>query len=132
MTVTSVAVPDSMHVGDLDGSATVKELDGEGHDAHRQCDPQGGGERHRDRHVERRQWHGGCRTSVVGICTVSKASISTTVGSMTFTITGVTLSGRVYDGAAGRDPDPDGSTGTSPSASRSGLPRSCSARAAGR
>ena len=54
-----------------------------------------------------------CRTSVVGVCTVSKASISTTVGSVTFTITGVTLSGRVYDGAANHDPDGDSTAGTS-------------------
>ena len=47
---------------------------------------------------------------MVGICTVSKASISTSVASVTFTITGVTLSGRVYDGAANQ-PDVD-STGT--------------------
>ena len=50
---------------------------------------------------------------MVGVCTVSKASISTTVGSVTFTITGVTLSGRVYDGAANHDPDGDSTAGTS-------------------
>ena len=114
ITVTSVAEPNSMHVGDLDGSSTVKgskwtarvtiRIDSATHAAVANADVTG-------------TWSNGasgsatCRTSVVGICTVSKQSISSGIASVTFTVTGVTLSGRVYDGAANHDADED-STGT--------------------
>ena len=115
VTVTSVAETNSMHIGDLDGSATVKgknwtarvtiRVDGATHGAVANATVTG-------------TWSAGatgsvnCRTSVVGVCTVSKASISTSVASVTFTVTGVTLSGRVYDGAANHDPDGDSTAGT--------------------
>ena len=114
VTVTSVPEPNSMHVGDLDGSSTVKgknwtarvtiRVENVAHGALASANVTG-------------TWSNGatgsatCRTSNVGICTVSKSSISTGIASVTFTITGVTLSGRVYDAAANHDPDGD-STGT--------------------
>ena len=115
MTVTSVAEANSMHVGDLDGSASSQgkkwtarvtiRIDNATHGAVANANVNG-------------TWSAGasgtatCRTSVVGICTVSKASIPTTTATVTFTITGVTLSGRTYDGAANHDADGDGSNGT--------------------
>ena len=114
VTVTDVPEANSMHVGDLDGSATLKgknwtarvtiRVENATHGALANATVSG-------------VWSNGasgsanCRTSVVGVCTVSKASISTTVGSVTFTITGVTLSGRTYDASANHDSDDD-STGT--------------------
>jgi subtilisin family serine protease len=114
MTVTSVPEANSMHVGDLDGSVSLQgkkwtarvtiRIDNATHGALANANVSG-------------TWSGGasgtatCRTSVVGICTVSKASIPTSVAAVSFTITGVTLSGRVYDGAANHDADGD-STGT--------------------
>ena len=115
MTVTPVPVTDSIHVGDLDGSATVKgknwtarvtiRIDNATHGPVANATVTG-------------TWSAGasgtdsCRTSVVGICTVSKASISMSIASVTFTVTGVSASGRTYDGTANHDPDRDGSTGT--------------------
>jgi subtilisin family serine protease len=115
VTVTSVPETNSMHVGDLDGSATVKgknwtarvtiRIENSTHQAVANANVTG-------------TWSAGatgsatCRTSVVGVCTVSKASISTGITSVTFTITGVTLSGRIYDGAANHDPDGDSTDGT--------------------
>ena len=52
-----------------------------------------------------------CRTSSVGICTLSKASIPSSATSVTFTVTGITATGGVYDGSANHDADGD-STGT--------------------
>ena len=114
VTVTDVPEPTSMHVGDLDGSATVKgknwtarvtiRVDNATHGALANATVTG-------------VWSNGatgsanCRTSVVGVCTVSKSSIPTTIGSVTFTVTGVTLAGRTYDASANHDADLD-STGT--------------------
>ena len=114
MTVTSVAEPNSMHVGDLDGSSTVKgnkwtarvtiRIDNATHMALANANVTG-------------TWSAGasgtatCRTSVVGTCTVSKANIPTTTLTVRFTITGVTLSGRVYDPSENHDAEGD-STGT--------------------
>ena len=108
ITVTAVAQPTTIHVGDLDGASSLKgktwtaqvtiRVDSAGHAAVAGVTVNG-------------SWGGGptdkCRTSTVGICTVSKASIPTTTTSVTFTITGLTLSGRTYDGAANHDPDND-------------------------
>ena len=115
MTVTSVAEPNSMHVGDLDGSATLQgkkwtprvtiRIENATHQALANANVTG-------------TWSAGtsgtatCRTSVVGTCTVSQASIPTTITSVTFTITGVTLSGRVYDPTENHDPDGDSTAGT--------------------
>ncbi len=112
--VTDVPEVTSMHVGDLDGSATMKgknwtarvtiRVENATHGALANANVTG-------------VWSNGatgsanCRTSVVGVCTVSKSSISTAVASVTFTVTGVTLSGRTYDASANHDADPD-STGT--------------------
>ena len=114
VTVTDVPEPTSMHVGDLDGSATMKgknwtarvtiRVENATHGALANATVTG-------------VWSDGatgsanCRTSVVGVCTVSKSSNSTTIGSVTFTVTGVTLSGRAYDASANHDSDDD-STGT--------------------
>ena len=115
VTVTDVPESTSMHVGDLDGSATLKgknwtarvtiRVENATHGALANANVTG-------------VWSNGatgsasCRTSVVGVCTVSKASIATTIESVTFTITGVTLTGRTYDASANHDTDGDGSTGT--------------------
>ena len=120
VTVTDVPEASSMHVGDLDGSATVKgknwtarvtiRIDNATHGALANATVTG-------------FWSNGatgsanCRTSVVGVCTVSKSSISTAVASVTFTVTGVTLSGRTYDATANHDADED-STGTAIDVSR--------------
>ena len=120
MTVTSVPEPTSMHVGDLDGSGTVSgkkwtarvtiRIDNATHGALANANVTG-------------TWSAGasgpatCRTSVVGICTVSKSSIPTTTGSVTFTVTGVTLSGRIYEPSENHEPDGD-STGTAITVSR--------------
>jgi hypothetical protein len=110
-----------MHIGDLDGSATVKgknwtarvtiRVETATHGALANATVTG-------------VWSNGasgsanCRTSVVGVCTVSKASISTSIESVTFTVTGVTLAGRTYDASANHDPDGDSTEGTAIDVSR--------------
>lgn len=54
---------------------------------------------------------GTCTTGSTGTCTITSTGMKLTVPSVTFTVTGVSLSGFTYDPAANTDPDGD-STGT--------------------
>ncbi len=115
MTVTFVPAPNSMHVGDLDGSTTVK---GRNWTAFVTIRVENASNASLARVTVNGSFSAGatgavnCRTSTVGICTVSKASIPTSVRSVTFTITGLTLTGYAYDASQNRDPDISDGNGT--------------------
>jgi len=114
VTVTAVPETNSIHVGDLDGSRSLK---GKSWTAKVTIRVEDATHASVARVTVNGAWSAGatgtanCRTSSVGICTVSKSSIPTSVASVTFTITGLTLSGFTYDGSANHDADGD-STGT--------------------
>jgi hypothetical protein len=54
---------------------------------------------------------GSCTTGASGTCTITKTNIAKRRSSVTFTVTGVTKTGASYSGAANHDPD-GSSTGT--------------------
>ena len=110
VTVDNSAVA-SMHIGDLDGWATpsrnrwqanvaIHVVDGSGN-------PVAGA-------LVDGTWSGGysgavigAMTDVAGMVTVMSSSVSKNVGSITFTVTAVTLSGFTYDADLNADPDND-------------------------
>ncbi len=103
-------VSDSLHVGDLDGSATRGSSHWAAtvvitvHDA-----------AHNDRAgvTVSGSWGAGasgtaaCTTGTNGACSVRKGSLSSSTNSVQFSITSVTASGATYDAAANHDPDGD-------------------------
>jgi subtilisin family serine protease len=110
----TVGDPVRMHVGDLDGSKTqatstwtakVTILVHNGSEA-----PVSGV-------TVTGTWSNGttgtvtCKTAANGLCTVSKASLANATASVTFTVTGLTLTNAVYQSAANHDPEAD-SNGT--------------------
>jgi hypothetical protein len=108
--------PTPIHVGDLDGSAIRK---GRNWTARVTIRIDDGDHAAVAGVVVSGSWSAGasggssCTTGAAGTCTVQKAKLSTTVAaSVTFTVTGVTATGRTYAAASNHDPDGD-STGTS-------------------
>ncbi len=104
-----------MHVGDLDGSATGNRNNWSATVSVRVVDQNGqpvSGAAVSGTWSAGASGNGSCsQTDANGWCSISKGGVKKNVGSVTFSITGVTKSGASYDPADNEDPDGD-STGT--------------------
>jgi thermitase len=114
VTVNPPAAPAAVHVGDLDGSSTANKNQWTArvslvvHDTNHQAVAGA---------VVTGLWSGGvtgagsCTTGASGSCLVTSSTIPKRVGSVTFTVTGITATGLSYSTNQNHDPDGD-SAGT--------------------
>jgi hypothetical protein len=114
ITVTAAPAPNPLHIGDLDGSTSVA---GKNWTARVTILVETASHTAVSGAIVTGTWSNGgtssCTTGATGTCQVQKTKLArSTVPSVTFTVTGVTLAGWTYDLSANHEPDGD-STGTS-------------------
>ncbi len=113
-----------LHVGDLDGMPVIN---GGRWDALVTITVHNAGESPVSGATVNGSWSGGasggasCVTNGAGQCTVTKNNLKNNVSEITFTVTGVSLTGATYNPGANHDPDGD-SSGTSITVFRDGPP----------